>query len=135
MAQFPAGLRRGGEHEWVRPGEGGATARIGITAAAAADLGDVVRVELPTVGSEVVAGDACGEPESTSTALEVHSPLTGVASAVNEAAAAAPETICSSPYDEGWLFEVEPDEAQESGGPPGHAGPTRPQSATTGPLR
>ena len=89
MAQFPAGLRRGGEHEWVRSGEGGATARIGITAAAAADLGDVVRVELPTVGSEVVAGDACGEPESTSTALEVHSPLTGVVSAVNEAAAAA----------------------------------------------
>ena len=128
-------LRRGGEHEWVRPGEGGATARIGITAAAAADLGDVVRVELPTVGSEVVAGDACGELESTSTVLEVHSPLTGVVSAVNETAAAAPETICSSPYDEGWLFEVEPDEAQGAGGPPGHAGPTRPQSATTGPLR
>lgn len=135
MAQFPAGLRRGGEHEWVRPGEGGATVRIGITAAAAADLGDVVRVELPTVGSEVVAGDACGELESTSTVLEVHSPLTGVVSAVNETAAAAPETICSSPYDEGWLFEVEPDEAQGAGGPPGHAGPTRPQSATTGPLR
>ena len=135
MAQFPAGLRRGGEHEWVRPGEGGATARIGITAAAAADLGDVVRVELPTVGSEVVAGDACGELESTSTVLEVHTPLTGVVSAVNETAAAAAETICSSPYDEGWLFEVEPDEAQGAGGPPGHAGPTRPQSATTGPLR
>ena len=55
--------------------------------------------------------------------------------APDEAAAAAPETICSSPYDEGWLFEVESDEAQGSDGPPDHAGPTGSQSVATGPLR
>ncbi|RLP06876.1 glycine cleavage system protein GcvH [Propionibacterium australiense] len=107
MAQFPAGLRYSSEHEWVRFEEGSAIVRVGITDGAVDALGDVVHVDLPTVGNELVAGDACGGLESTTSVRDVHSPVTGVVSAVNETVIAAPETINASPYGEGWLFEVE----------------------------
>lgn len=113
MAQFPAGLRYSRAHEWVRSEEGSEIVRVGVTERAADALGDVVHVDLPTVGNEVVAGDACGGLESTTSARDVHSPVTGVVSAVNETVITSPETINSSPYGEGWLFEVE--RAEQSG--------------------
>lgn len=107
MAQFPAGLRYSSEHEWVRSEEGSEIVRVGVTDHAVDALGDVVHADLPTVGNEVVAGDVCGGLESTTSVRDVHSPVTGVVSAVNEAVITSPETINSSPYGEGWLFEVE----------------------------
>jgi len=104
--EFPSDLRYSSEHEWVRQ-DGGPTLRVGITQFAADAMGDVVYASLPTVGEAVVAGDSCGELESTKSVSDIYSPITGKVVAVNEALADSPETINSSPYDEGWLFEVE----------------------------
>lgn len=106
MANFPDDLRYSEEHEWVREGDG-RVVRIGITDFAADALGDIVYVSLPTVGSDVQAGDPCGELESTKSVSDLFSPVTGVVTAVNDAVEANPEVINNSPYDEGWLFEVE----------------------------
>ncbi len=106
MATFPDDLRYSEEHEWVREGDG-RVVRIGVTDFATDALGDIVYVSLPTVGSDVVAGDACGELESTKSVSDLFSPVSGVVTAVNEAAEQNPEIINASPYDEGWLYEVE----------------------------
>ncbi len=108
MAEVPSDLLFSSEHEWIR--SEGATARVGVTAHAAEAMGDIVYVTLPTVGAQVVAGDACGELESTKSVSDLFAPVTGVVSAVNEALEEAPETVNASPYGEGWLFEVELDE-------------------------
>lgn len=104
--EFPSQLQYSSEHEWVRQGEDGAV-RIGITEFATESMGDVVYASLPSVGSPVMAGDSCGELESTKSVSDLFSPVSGVVSAVNEAVASSPELINGSPYDEGWLFEVE----------------------------
>ena len=106
MATFPDDLRYSEEHEWVREGDG-RVVRIGVTDFATDALGDIVYVSLPTVGLDVVAGDACGELESTKSVSDLFSPVSGVVTAVNEAAEQNPELIYASPYDEGWLYEVE----------------------------
>ncbi|MFT8395160.1 glycine cleavage system protein GcvH [Propionibacterium sp.] len=111
MVDVPPDLLFSTEHEWVR--RAGATARVGITAHAAHAMGDIVYVALPTVGSQIVAGDACGELESTKSVSDLYAPVTGIVSAVNEELADSPETVNASPYDEGWLFDVEM--ADESG--------------------
>lgn len=108
MAEVPSDLLFSNEHEWIR--SEGATARVGVTAHAAEAMGDIVYVTLPTVGTQVVAGDACGELESTKSVSDLFAPVTGVVSAVNETLEDAPETVNASPYGEGWLFEVELDE-------------------------
>lgn len=111
---IPESLRYSTEHEWVRAD--GAVARVGITAHAAQALGDIVYVSLPTVGSSVVAMDACGELESTKSVSDLFAPVSGIVTSVNEAAVEAPESIGSDPYGEGWLFEVElADAAQVDG--------------------
>lgn len=106
MSRFPEDLKYTAEHEWVRAASG-APVRIGITDFAADALGDIVYVSLPTVGEEVVAGDTCGELESTKSVSDLFSPVSGVVTAVNESLSDAPETVNTDPYGEGWLFEVE----------------------------
>ena len=105
----PEGLRYTSEHEWVAPGGDGAV-RIGITAYAQDALGDIVFVELPAPGTVVEAGTACGEVESTKSVSELFAPVAGTVTARNEALDAAPETVNSDPYGEGWMFEVRPDD-------------------------
>ncbi len=97
-------LRYSIEHEWL---DSAAPARIGITAVAADALGEVVFVDLPEVGSQVEAGEVCGELESTKAVSDLYSPVSGTVTAVNEALEDAPETINSDPYGAGWLFTVE----------------------------
>lgn len=106
MSRFPEDLKYSAEHEWVRTGNGN-TVRIGITDFAAKELGDIVFVSLPEVGEEVVAGDACGELESTKSVSEIFAPVSGVVNAINEALDDTPETINSDAFGDGWLFEVE----------------------------
>lgn len=106
MSTIPPQLRYSSEHEWVSQGEDNVV-RVGITEYAAQAMGDVVYVSLPTVGADVVAGDACGELESTKSVSDVYSPVSGVVRAINEALADAPETVNAEPYEGGWLFEVE----------------------------
>ncbi|MDR1511855.1 MAG: glycine cleavage system protein GcvH [Propionibacteriaceae bacterium] len=93
------------EHEWVSDAAG-PVARVGVTDFAQESLGDVVFLELPEVGGDVVAGEPCGEIESTKSVSTLYSPVTGKVAAVNQAAVDAPETVNADPYGAGWLFEV-----------------------------
>jgi glycine cleavage system H protein len=101
-------LKYTAEHEWVQAADGGAAVRVGITEYAQDQLGDIVFVELPEVGDEVTAGQACGELESTKSVSELYAPVTGKVVARNDAAIDAPEKINADPYGDGWLFDVEP---------------------------
>lgn len=106
MTEVPDELLYSSEHEWVRV-ENSTVARVGISAHAATELGDIVYVSLPTVGSSVVAGDSCGELESTKSVSDIFAPVSGVVTSVNELLNEAPETIGVDAYGEGWLFDVE----------------------------
>ena len=106
--EYPAGLRYTAEHEWVRTD--GDTVRVGITAFAQEALGDVVYVSLPTVGDSVVAGDTCGEVESTKSVSDLYAPLSGEVTAVNEALDSTPELVNTDPYGEGWMYELKVDD-------------------------
>jgi len=102
---IPDDLRYSREHEWVRVT--GNTARIGITDFAQDSLGDVVFVQLPDVGLDVVAGASISEIESTKSVSDVYVPVSGVVTAVNEALGEQPELVNQDPYGEGWMFDVE----------------------------
>jgi glycine cleavage system H protein len=102
---IPEDLRYSPEHEWVRLT--GTVARVGITDFAQDSLGDVVFVQLPDVGLDVVAGASVSEIESTKSVSDVYVPVTGVVSALNEALADQPELVNSDPYGDGWMFEIE----------------------------
>ena len=101
----PADLRYSEEHEWVRVD--GTHARIGITDYAQDALGDIVFVDLPDVGTEVEAGGALGEIESTKSVSELYAPVAGTVTAVNDALAGGPEVINQDPYGAGWICELE----------------------------
>jgi len=106
---FPDDVKYTSEHEWVRtPGEAESSVRIGITDYAQEQLGDIVYVSLPEVGTELVSGSAVGELESTKSVSDVYAPLSGTVAAVNEALDGTPEIVNSDPYGEGWLFELVP---------------------------
>jgi glycine cleavage system H protein len=107
--EIPDDLRYTAEHEWVQEREGGVV-RIGITAYAQDALGDVVFVTLPEDGTPVAPGQACGEVESTKSVSDVFAPVTGTVTARNEALDANPELVNTSPYGDGWMFEVRPDD-------------------------
>ena len=86
---------------------------MGITDYAQDALGDVVYVQVPTVGASVAAGDSFGEVESTKSVSDVYAPVSGTVVAVNEALSDSPETINQDPYGEGWLCEIELTDASE----------------------
>jgi glycine cleavage system H protein len=102
---IPDDLRYSVEHEWVRVT--GTLVRVGITDYAQDALGDIVYVDLPTVGTEVAVGGQIGEVESTKSVSEIYAPLAGTVTAVNEGLVAAPEQINQDPYGEGWICELE----------------------------
>jgi len=109
---FPDDLKYTSEHEWLRtPGDAEGSVRVGITDYAQEALGDIVYVSLPTVGTEVSAGSAVGELESTKSVSDVYAPLDGTVAAVNEALDGAPELVNSDAYGDGWLFELVPADA------------------------
>jgi glycine cleavage system H protein len=95
------------EHEWIRL-EGG-VATIGITDYAQQQLGDVVYVELPTVGKKVTKGGDMAVVESVKAASEVYAPIAGEIVAVNDALTATPALVNSSPDGEGWFTKLKPD--------------------------
>ena len=102
---FPDQLRYSAEHEWVSVD--GARARIGITDFAQDALGDVVYVQLPDVGTAVVANATLAEIESTKSVSEIYSPVTGTVVEVNEALNDTPEQVNHDPYGQGWIFVLE----------------------------
>jgi glycine cleavage system H protein len=98
------GLRYTHEHEWIRlEGEEGV---IGISDYAQEELGDVVYVALPALGTRLVAGQRFGEIESVKTVSELFAPATGEVTAVNEALEDHPELVNESPFDDGWLVRI-----------------------------
>ena len=106
MSELPTELRYTAEHEWVDAND---PSGVGITAHAAEELGEIVYVELPEVGTTVAAGDACGEIESTKAVSEIYAPMAGEIVEVNEALVDAPETVGEDPYGAGWLFKLKTD--------------------------
>ena len=93
------------EHEWVEV-ISPESIRVGITDFAQHALGDIVYVLTPKVGEQVRAGGVCGEVESTKSVSEIYAPVSGQISAINDAVVENPESINSSPYGTGWLFEI-----------------------------
>lgn len=107
MSEVPSELKYTKSHEWVRD-EGDGTFTVGITDHAQELLGDLVFVELPEVGSDLTAGDACCVVESVKAASDVYMPISGEILEVNEILADTPEIINDSAFDDGWLFKVQP---------------------------
>lgn len=101
----PADLRYSQEHEWVRVE--GSRAVVGITDYAQDALGDVVYVDLPAVGLEVIAHSSVAEIESTKSVSEVYCPVTGTVVEVNSGLDDAPESLNTDPYGAGWIFAVD----------------------------
>ncbi len=102
--EYPTDRKYSAEHEWVTLS--GDEARVGITDYAQDQLGDVVYVQLPDVGLEVVANASCAEVESTKSVSEIYSPLSGAVTAVNTALDEHPEVLNQDPYGAGWIFTL-----------------------------
>ena len=92
-------------HEWIRD-LGNGQVEIGITDHAQQALGDLVFVEVPQVGRELKAGEACAVVESVKAASDVYSPVSGTVAARNDALSDKPELLNSDPYGQGWLMRV-----------------------------
>ena len=103
MSETPNELYYAKSHEWVRREEDG-TLTVGITDHAQEALGDIVFVETPDVGDAIAAGDQAGVVESTKSASDIYTPVSGEVIAVNEELADGPELVNSEPYTEGWFF-------------------------------
>jgi glycine cleavage system H protein len=103
----PPELKYTSEHEWVRVD--GEEAVVGITEFAQDQLGDVVYVELPSVGTRVEQNKQFGVVESVKTASDLYSPVTGEVTAVNETLVDEPQSVNDAPYGEGWMIRVRPD--------------------------
>jgi glycine cleavage system H protein len=102
---IPDGLRYTRQHEWVLID--GESARIGITDLAQDALGNIVHVQLPTVGQSVQSGASAVEVESSKSVSDIYSPVSGSVVLVNESLAAEPGLVNSDPYGAGWLYEVQ----------------------------
>lgn len=107
----PTDLRYSKSHEWVRVN--GDVATVGISDHAQHELTDVVFVELPNVGRQVKAGEACAVVESVKTASDIYSPVSGSVVAVNKAAVDNPALVNTAPFGEGWFFQVKLSNAAE----------------------
>lgn len=101
---YPEDLKYDREHEWVRVS--GDIATIGISDFAQDQLGEVVYVDLPSVGGAVAAGDSLGEIESVKSVSELFSPVSGEIVEVNSALDDAPETVNGDAYGAGWIMKV-----------------------------
>jgi glycine cleavage system H protein len=105
MASVPDDLLYTPEHEWVRVD--GSTVTIGVTDFAQGELGDVVYVELPEVGSSYDQMEPFGTVESVKSVSDLFAPVSGEVIAVNEDLEAAPEAVNEAPFEEGWLIRME----------------------------
>ena len=104
MANVPSDLSYAKSHEWVRLS--GDVATVGITDHAQHELTDVVFVELPALGRQVKAGEACAVVESVKTASDIYSPLSGEIIEVNRAVADDPALVNTEPWAGGWIWKI-----------------------------
>lgn len=105
---FPENLRFTKEHEWIRLE--GEEAVIGITEFAQRELGDIVYVEIETVGQQMEAGSIFGTVEAVKTVSDLYLPLNGTITEVNPKLNAKPELVNTDPYGDGWMVKIKPDD-------------------------
>jgi glycine cleavage system H protein len=110
MTEIPGDLKYARSHEWVRTLADGLV-EIGISDHAQHALGDLVFVELPEVGRELSAGEACAVVESVKAASDVYAPIAGTVTEVNPRLQGAPELVNQEPYGGGWMFRLKPSNA------------------------
>ncbi|HET9886995.1 MAG TPA: glycine cleavage system protein GcvH [bacterium] len=108
---IPQELKYTKEHEWVLLDDG--VAVVGITDFAQSELGDIVFVELPSIGLRVKLMEPFGSVESVKSVSDLYSPVTGVVADVNTKLAANPDLVNSDPFGEGWMVRIEPSELSE----------------------
>ncbi|WP_310485644.1 glycine cleavage system protein GcvH [Chamaesiphon sp. VAR_48_metabat_403] len=112
--EYPENLRYTDTHEYVDLS--GDIATIGVSAFAVDQLGDIVFVELPEVGDTIVKGSAFGSIESVKAVEDLKAPISGKVIKRNDKAIDAPEIISTDPYTDGWLLEIEVEDANEIAG-------------------
>jgi glycine cleavage system H protein len=115
MSEIEAGLKYLKSHEWARQ-ESDGKVTVGISDHAQGALGDLVYVELPSVGKKLEAGATAAVVESVKAASDVYAPVGGTVTAVNGALGDKPETINEDCYGEGWLFVLQPNDPGEMDG-------------------
>jgi glycine cleavage system H protein len=115
MSQTPSELKYASTHEWARLEEDG-TVTVGITDHAQEALGDVVFVELPEVGTALVAAEEAGVVESVKAASDIYAPVAGEVIAINEQLEDEPELVNSDPYNDGWFYKLQPSDITELDG-------------------
>ena len=101
---YPEDYHYAKEHEWVKLD--GTTATIGITDHAQTELGDIVFLELPEVGSQLASGDILGTVESVKAVSEIYCPLSGEVAEINMALVDTPERLNADPHGEAWLIKL-----------------------------
>jgi len=106
VSEIPPDLHYTADHEWVRR-TGADTVRVGITDFAQSALGDVVFVRLPDAGTDLTAGEAFGEVESTKSVSDLYAPVSAKVLTVNEDLDASPELVNTDPYGGGWLLDLQ----------------------------
>lgn len=111
MSQYPTDVKYTKEHEWARVE--GDLVRVGITAYAVEQLGDVTLVDLPSVGATVTAHERFGDIESVKTVSELFAPVGGEVVETNGALEDRPELVNESPYEDGWMIVIKPSDASE----------------------
>ena len=108
---IPADLRYTSDHEWIRLT--GKTAVVGITEFAQGELGDIVFVEIETVGNQIDKGNTFGTIEAVKTVSDLFMPVSGKVTELNDKINDSPDLINKDPYGEGWLIKMEVDDAAQ----------------------
>lgn len=103
--EFPSTLKYAKSHEWIETS--GSTVKVGVTAYAIDQLGDIVHIELPKPGEAFATGASFGTIESTKTVSDLYMPVGGKVVEINQAALSNPESLQDDPYTNGWLLKLE----------------------------
>ena len=109
---FPETLRYTKEHEWIRIE--GNEAIVGITEFAQHELGDIVYVEIETLGQQLKNGDVFGTVEAVKTVSDLYLPVSGTITEINPKLNASPELVNNDPYGEGWMIRMKLDQPGEA---------------------
>ncbi|GAB3692893.1 glycine cleavage system protein GcvH [Spirosoma flavus] len=112
---FPAELSYTEDHEWIRVDEDG-TAVIGITEFAQHELGDIIFIDVNTVGQSLSKGEVFGAVEAVKTVSDLFLPIDGEVVELNPAVEKSPELLNSDPYGEGWIIRLKPSDAGQVSG-------------------
>ena len=101
---FPENIKYTSEHEWIRIE--GDEAYVGITDYAQSELGEIVFIDVPTLGDEVAQGEVFGSVEAVKTVSDLNMPVSGEVLELNEELDAAPELVNNDPYGKGWIIKI-----------------------------